>query len=320
MSIILTYRGRSVSDADVAFLRTLIAEHPGMRRRAISLEVCRAWDWRQPNGVLKDAICRGLLLALHRAGHLELPPPRIQHTNHPEWRRRAADVPIDCTPLRASLRAIQPLSFRQVRRTGEEPLFNALLAGHHELGYVQPVGEQLKYLVYAGDRVVAALAWSSAAHGLSCRDKFIGWSLEAKRRNRHLLAYNSRFLIPPWVQVPHLASHVLGRMARLLPVDWQCIYGHPVCFLETFVDPTRHRGTCYRAANWVVMGKTTGRGTQSNSHAPNRSINVRIFIRLAQSCFRCLPGIRSSKPVRPRSGSTRICTAPRYFPTRLLAR
>lgn len=274
MSVILTYRGRSVTDADVAFLRKLIAEHPAMHRRGISQEVCRAWDWRQPNGVLKDGVCRGLLLALHRAGHLELPPPRIRHTNLPEWRRRAADVPINHTPVRASLGAIHPLWFRQARRTGEEPLFNALLAQHHELGYVQPVGEQLKYLVYAGDRVVAALAWSSAAHGLSCRDKFIGWSAEARRRNRHLLAYNSRFLVPPWVEVPHLASHVLGRIARLLPVDWQRLYGHPVYFLETFVDPSRHRGTCYRAANWIVLGQTFGRGHRCPTQQPNRPVKL----------------------------------------------
>jgi hypothetical protein len=181
-------------------------------------------------------------------------------------------VSVDCTPLRASLPELQPLSFRQVRRTKEEPLFASLLHQHHELGYTQPVGEQLKYLVYAGDRVVAALAWSSAAHGLKCRDQFIGWSVQAKRKNRHLLAYNSRFLIPPWVQVPHLASHVLGWMARRMPGEWQRLYGHPVYFLETFVDPARHRGTCYLAANWTVLGETCGRGHRCPTMQPNRSV------------------------------------------------
>ena len=274
MNIILTYRGRSVTDADAAFVRKLIADHPAMSRRALSQQVCQAWEWRQPNGVLKDAVCRGLLLALHRAGHLELPAPRCRHINRLGRHRRAAVVSVDRTPVCASLRDLQPLCFRQVRRTPEEPLFNALLAQHHELGYVQPVGEQLKYLVYAGDCVAAALAWSSAAHGLRCRDQFIGWSVKAKRRNRHLLAYNSRFLIPPWVEVPHLASHVLGRMARLLPVDWQRIYEHPVYFLETFVDPARHRGTCYRAANWIVLGQTFGRGHRCPTMQPNRPVKL----------------------------------------------
>jgi hypothetical protein len=300
MDAILTYRGRSVTEADVAFLRTLIAEHPAMHRKALSQEVCQAWDWRQPNGVLKDGVCRGLLLALHRAGHLELPAPRSRHVNRPEWRRRAADVSIDRMPVRASLRELQPLVFRQVRRTQDEPLFNALLAQDHELGYVQPVGEQLKYLVYAGDRVVAALAWSSAAHGLTCRDQFIGWSVEAKRRNRHLLAYNSRFLIPPWVQVPHLASHVLGRMVRLLPVDWQRIYGHPVYFLETFVDPTRHRGTCYRAANWIVLGQTFGRGHRCPSMEPNRPVKLVLALPLVKSFRELLGGCRAQVMPEPR--------------------
>jgi hypothetical protein len=295
MNVILTYRGRSVTEADVAFLRKLIAENPAMHRKALSQEACRAWDWRQPNGVLKDGVCRGLLLALHRAGHLELPAPRSQHVNRAEWRRRAAAVPIDCTPVHASLRELKPLSFRQVRRTPEEPLFNALLDQHHELGYVQPVGEQLKYLVYAGERVVAALAWSSAAHGLSCRDQFLGWSVQAKRKNRHLLAYNSRFLVPPWVEVPHLASHVLGRMARLLPVDWQRTYGHPVCFLETFVDPSRHRGTCYRAANWIELGQTSGRGHRCLTMQPNRPVKLVLGYPLIKR-FRELLGDVSREP------------------------
>lgn len=274
MNVLLTYRGRRVTDADVAFVRKLIAENPSMHRRALSQQVCQAWDWRQPNGVLKDGVCRSLLLQLHRAGHIQLPPPRNRHVNHVGRHRRAANVPIDCRPLRASLRELRPLSLRQVRRTKDEPLFGALLHKHHELGYTQPVGEQLKYLVYTGDRVVAALAWSSAAHGLKCRDRFIGWSVQAKRNNRHLLAYNSRFLIPPWVQVPHLASHVLGQMARRLPADWQQLYGHPVCFLETFVDPGRHRGTCYLAANWIILGQTFGRGHRCPTKQPNRSIKL----------------------------------------------
>ena len=209
--------------------------------------------------------------AIASRGHIELPPPLARHTNRGSRRWHIAPVSIDCTPLRAMLRDLPSLSFRQVRRTPQEPLFNALLHKHHELGYRQPVGEHLKYLVYAGQWLVAALAWSSAAHGLTCRDRFIGWSPEARRRNRHLLAYNTRFLVPPWVQVPHLASHVLGRMARRLSADWQQLYGHPVYFLETFVDPARHRGTCYRAANWIVLGQTFGRGHRCPTSRPNRS-------------------------------------------------
>jgi hypothetical protein len=140
----------------------------------------------------------------------------------------------------------------------------------------EPVGEHLKYLVWAGcppdRRPIACLAWSSAPRHLGSRDRYIGWSATARPRNIRFLAYNTRFLILPWVRVEHLASHILGRMAAQISTDWQRMYGHPIYFLETFVDPERFRGTCYRAANWVMMGQTTGRGKQSNSYVPNRSI------------------------------------------------
>jgi hypothetical protein len=126
--------------------------------------------------------------------------------------------------------------------------------------------------VFAEDRPVACVAWSSAPRHLGCRDRFIGWSADARRRNIRLLAYNQRFLILPWVEVPHLASHLLGRLARRLADDWRQLYGHPVYFLETFIDPQRFRGTCYRAANWSLLGYTTGRGKQDQTHRPNRSL------------------------------------------------
>jgi len=121
-------------------------------------------------------------------------------------------------------------------------------------------------------RPVACLAWSSAPRHLGSRDRYIGWSAEERGRNLRFLAYNTRFLILPWVKVEHLASHILGRTASRISADWQRIYGHPIYFLETFVDPERFHGTCYRASNWVVLGKTTGRGKQCNSYVPNRSI------------------------------------------------
>lgn len=302
MNVLLTYRGRTITEAEVAFLRQLIADHPTWHRRALSQEVCRVWDWRQPNGVLKEGVCRSLMLLLHRAGHIQLPPPQSRHGVRGRRRWRIAQLPIDETPVRGALRTLQPLVFRQVRRTPEEALCNALLHHYHELGYTQPVGEQLKYLVLAGDRVVAALSWSSAAHGLTCRDRFIGWSAEARRRYRHLLAYNSRFLIPPWVQVPHLASHVLGRLARRLSADWRQVYGHEVYFLETFVDPTRHRGTCYLAANWIVLGRTSGRGHRCPTMQPNRPVKLVLGYPLVPH-FRALLGVdRAPAEHLPESG------------------
>ena len=276
MDVKLTYRGRTVTDADVAFIRGLLAGHPTASRRALSQKLCVAWNWVQPNGAPRDMVCRGLLLALHRAGHIELPAPRYVHLQSLSLARRpqALAAAMDMTPLRGPLAALGPLVFQQVRRTREEPLFNRLIEQHHYLGYIQPVGEHLKYLVYAQGRPIAGLAWSSAPRHLGCRDRFIGWSPPARRRNIRFVAYNLRYLILPWVQVPHLASHVLGRMARMLAGDWERVYGHPVYFLETFVDPQRFKGTCYRAANWVVLGRTTGRGKNDQTGRPNRPIKA----------------------------------------------
>jgi hypothetical protein len=181
-------------------------------------------------------------------------------------------VSVDTSPLVASLGQLRPLQMRQVRRSADEELFNALLAQYHYLGYQQPVGAHLKYLVWGAGRPLACAAWASAARHLGPRDRFIGWSAAARRRNLRLLAYNTRFLILPWVAVPHLASHVLARLAARLSADWQQLYGHPIYFLETFVDPARFRGTCYRAANWRVLGRTTGRGHNARSMRPTQPV------------------------------------------------
>lgn len=272
MEPIFTYRHRSVSGDELASIRDLIAEHPQASRRELSKKLCRAWNWVQPNGALRDMVCRSLMLEMHRAGLIEL-PARRRHPPNPLARRRVpAVIEVDTGPLQANLGEIQPLELRQVRRTDEEGLFNSLLQQHHYLGYTQPVGEHLKYLVWAQGRPIACLAFSSAPRHLGSRDRFIGWSAAARRKNIRLLAYNTRFLVVPWVTVPHLASHLLGRVARQISRDWEQVYGHPVHFLETFVDPARFRGTCYRAANWMLLGVTTGRGKDAPTDQPTRPV------------------------------------------------
>ena len=266
------YRGREISQEDILYIRALIERHPNESRRTLSTQLCEAWQWRQDNGALRDMVCRGMLLMLDRAGQIALPPVSYVRHNPLAKRVRPEPVRIDTTTIEDRLHNLQPLEFEQARRTSQEPLFNSLMEEHHYLGYEQPVGEHLKYLVWAQGRPVACLAWSSAPRHLGSRDRYIGWSAEARRRNIRLIAYNTRFLMLPWVRVEHLASHILGRMAARISEDWQRMYGHPIYFLETFVDPERFRGTCYRAANWIFLGKTTGRGKQSNSYVPNRSI------------------------------------------------
>jgi hypothetical protein len=230
MEVQLKYRGREITACDVAFIRALIAEDPGASRRALSKKRCEAWNGVQPNGALRDMVCRGLMLELDRSGLIELPPVRCRPPNNVLNRRVSGSVTVDTTTLRATLGELHPLAFRQVRRTEHEKLFDALLQAHHYLGYTRPVGEHLKYLVYVKGRPVACLAWSSAPRHLAPRDRFI--------------AYNSRFLVLPWIEVSNLASHLLDRLAKVLSRDWEDVYAHPVYYLESFVDPQRFQGTC----------------------------------------------------------------------------
>ncbi len=271
MEPVLTYRGRQVSATDVVFIRELIGQHPKASRRALSKKLCEAWGWVQENGALRDQVCRSLMLELHRAGHIELPPVKFRPPNPLANRARPAPVELDRSPIRGSLSELGSLELRQIRRqAGQEALFNGLIEEHHYLGYTQPVGEHLKYLAYAQQRPVAALAFSSAPRHLGPRDRYIGWSTEQRRANIRMVAYNTRYLIMPWVEVRYLASHLLGRVQRQLSGDWQQLYGHPIHFAETFVWPQRHRGTCYLAANWRWLGRTTGRGKDAPTWEPNR--------------------------------------------------
>lgn len=272
MSLDYNYRGRVITHEDIAFIRQLVAENPSASRRRLSEKLCEAWQWKQANGALRAMVCRGLLLMLYRAGEIELPPIRFKTLN--PFLRRAAPAPmlIDRTPVNCALAELRPIELQQVRRTADEPLFNSLMEHYHYLAYEQPVGEHLKFLAWAQGRPIACLAWSSAPRHLGSRDRYIGWNGEARRRNIRFIAYNTRFLILPWVTVPHLASHLLALMTRVLSADWERMYHHPVYFAETFIDPTRFRGTCYRAANWVFLGHTTGRGKNDHTNKPNRPI------------------------------------------------
>ena len=264
--VLLNYRGRQIREAEVVFLRELIASNPELSRRALSAKVCQAWNWVQPNGQLRDMVCRSLMLVLHRAGHIQLPAPRLKAINNAILHRRVAQLEFcDTTPIEGSLAWLGSLEIRLVRRSEGESLFNYLLHQYHYLGFSRPVGEHLKYLVLSGDRPVACLAWNSGPLKLKLRDQFVGAPRQAYAHNLHLIAYNSRYLIAPWVKVPHLASRLLARITRRISADWQALYHHPIHLLESFVDLERFRGACYRAANWTWVGRSVGRGTKSKS-------------------------------------------------------
>lgn len=274
METIFIHRGRLITRGDIAFIRKLIEAHPQEHRTALSRKICQAWNWVQPNGHLKDMICRGLLLRLEAGGYIELPAKRHLSNSRPWYRKEPEQVKVDQSLLESDLEKLGPLVIHQVRRTPFEKLYNGVIAQFHYLGYVQPVGEHLKYVVFAEQRPIACFAWSSAPRHIGCRDRFIGWTVRERQKNLHFLAYNTRFLILNWVKVPCLASHLLARMARRLSRDWQQIYGHPVYFLETFVDTEKFTGVCYRAAGWHYLGKTTGLGKADHKGKPNRSIKA----------------------------------------------
>lgn len=274
MEIDIKYRGRVGSTEDIEIIKRLIKANPNDSRFSLSFKFCKMTGWLQPNGATKDMIARGYMLALARAGYISLPPKRTNPANPFVLRKKPYAVCIDKTEINTNLKQLLPLEFVQVRRTSLEKLFNSLISQYHYLGYVQPVGEHLKYIVYAKARPVACLAFSSAARHIGPRDRFIGWDSQTRRKNIHLICYNTRFLVLPWVSVKYLASHILSRIVKIISADWQKIYNHPVYYIETFVDSTRFSGTCYRAAGWKYLGDTKGLGKESKDKIPNRSIKA----------------------------------------------
>jgi hypothetical protein len=259
-------QGRQFGDSEIAFISGLLNEHPDWNRTRLSRELCARWDWRNALGQPKDMAARTLLLKLERAGHIQLP---VRRGTSPNERRNRCVLHIvpPREPIRGALRDLRPLDVSIVAPGSDDAqLFNGLLAHEHYLGHRNTVGENLRYLARdRHGRAVACVLFGSAAWKCADRDSFIGWDRATRERNLQGLTNNTRFLVPSWVQVPHLASHVLGLVARRIRADWQTKYGHPVHALETFVDRSRFKGTCYRAANWLRLGKTKGR-TRNDRH------------------------------------------------------
>jgi len=275
MELNFTCSGRNITAKDIEHIKEVIAQNPDRSRRFLSQEVCRQWNWRQPNGVLRDMVCRGLMLKLEREGLITLPPRKFVPKNPFIERRQPAIINVDRTPVEAGLKSIkQDIELCQVKRTKSEKLYNSLINEHHYLKYVYPIGENLKYIAMLEDRPVACIGWTSPPWYIGKRDRFIGWSAEVRKKNLHLMAYQTRFLILPWVRVPHLASFLLGLNARIISSDWEKVYNHPVYYLESFVDKERFKGTCYKAANWIYLGDTTGRGKLAPTHKKTKSIKA----------------------------------------------
>lgn len=256
----MVIQGRETALSDIDLVRHLIESNPSWNRTRVSRELCSLWDWYDPTGRMKDMACRSFLLKLERKGFITLPPRKI---SRPRGSRTVEVPPIlhSTDPITSSLKNLQPVRVELVD-AGNLSLFKCLISRYHYLSFHQ-VGKNMKYMVFdREERPLACLMFGSAAWKCATRDEFIGWDAGTREANVNMITNNTRFLILPWVEVPHLASHVLGKVARRISGDWQEKYGHHIHLLETFVERDRFRGTCYRAANWTCVGKTKGRSRQ----------------------------------------------------------
>jgi hypothetical protein len=250
---------REITSEDIGLVRQLIETNPFWNRTRLSKELCLLWNWRAPNGQIKDMACRTFLCKLEQRGYLTLPPSQ-QSRVKTVFRRTIPYVPHPTTVITGSLDAVAPVYSEVVEGRSQSKLFKYLLSRYHYLGWSGIVGENMKYLVF--DRKhdpLACLLFGSAAWKSAPRDDFIGWDAATREANLQLLTNNMRFLILPWVRVLHLASHILGQVARRISSDWMARYNHPIYLLETFVERERFRGVCYQAANWIYVGQTKGR-------------------------------------------------------------
>lgn len=268
----IVIQGRRLNAEDLQLLRELIASHAAPHRSGLSRRICELWNWRTPSGRLKDIAARSLLRKLDERGLISLPArltrkrsglstavpaPRVVPVQPEFWAASAPD------PIEAPLSQVRPLRIERVDTPEQRSQAFAALRAHHYLGFTRSVGENVGYLVFdARDRLLAVSWFGAPAWKAADRDRFIGWTAQQREQGLGGIANNARFLIVPWVRVPHLASHILGLLARRLRGDWQEKYGHAVVLVETFIEEERFGGTCYKAANWIVVGRTKGRSRQ----------------------------------------------------------
>lgn len=261
----IAIRKRTIKEPDVAFIQAVVFEHWHKGRTQISEILCRKWNWRQPNGNLKDMACREVLLTLNRKGLISL-PPRICSANNERRNRSIPLVETDQIPLQGKPSQFSPVQLQPVRNTSFEPLYNSLIQEHHYLGYRQIVGNHLKYMAFIDEQPVACLGWGAAAWSVKSRESFVKWDKPTKEKNLHLVVNNTRFLILPWINIKFLASKILALNARRISEDWFKIYNHHIYLLETFIQKNRFQGTCYKAANWIRVGQTKGTAKRGHDH------------------------------------------------------
>lgn len=257
----LKIQGRLLTESDVNEIHVILNEHPDWNRSRLSRELSELWNWRRPDGQIKDMACRELLRKLESRSLIKLPPRQCPG---PGRAPAIESVEVDKSPVFCQLSKLQPIRIVGVRRSIEyEKTFNFLMKEYHYLSYGRPVGQNMKYLVLGSDDcILGCLLFGAAAWKSEDRDQWIGWSPEIREKNLGLICNNTRFLLLPWINVYNLASYTLGAVLRRLSEDWQRRYGSQIALVETFVDTTRYTGTCYKAANWIKIGQTKGRSRQ----------------------------------------------------------
>lgn len=282
------YSGRDFSRKEIRYMRRLMRREPNLCRAELSRRVCDDLEWLRPDGRRKDMSCRVAMLAMHSGGLIRLPEPRQKNGNgnrRPQITERSAAR----DPVEAPAGDLGKLQCDPVSAGNRSALWNELIERYHYLGYSPLPGAQMRYLVRSseghGGRLLAALGFGAAAWKVAPRDEHIGWTHAQRKANLPLVANNARFLILPWVQSRNLASRILSTVARRLPADWQERYGQEPVLLETFVEKQRFEGTCYKAANWVEVGQTQGRGKLDTEHKHDLPVK-KIFLYPLQKTFR----------------------------------
>ena len=283
----ITHCGRRFSAQDLELMRQAAQDYAALGITEIARTVCEWLDWTRPNGRLKNHECRLLLDRLRDEGLLTLPPVRQSGKRGPRVPALSA-VSDPQSPIQSSITDLEPITLRLID-DGEGSLFRQFIQRYHYLGYRVPVGANLRYFVQSTNgRILALMQWTSPAWKMAPRDQWIGWNSHQRARHLQRIANNSRFLIFPWIQVKGLASTILARSARQLPIDWRHHYGHAPLLLETLVDSSRFRGTCYRAANWICVGETTGRGRMDRQHQAHNPSKLIFLLPLHRHCRQLL--------------------------------
>lgn len=256
----MRYCGREFAKEEISWIRRLIADRSDISRKDISILFCQEFNWLKPDGGLKDMSCRVAMLKMEKDGHFTLPPPKTKHTKPYKKLRTLWAV---AQPEIHNKAGEFNLELELVDNRGSA-LWNEFIDRYHYLGYKTLPGAQLRYFVKANNRILALLGFGAAAWKTAPRDKYIGWDKPMRKKNLHLVVNNARFLILPWVHSKNLGSKILALASKRIGADWQKRYNYMPVLLETFVEKQRFKGTCYKAANWVEVGDTRGRGKLGN--------------------------------------------------------